>query len=193
MGMDSHEEQLDLNGHLLLAMPGMEDPRFDRSVIFMCSHSAEGAMGLIINKPAPQMSFKELLKQLQIAPLKSARDVPIHIGGPVEVGRGFVLHTGEYKSDSSTLHVGQEYGMTATLDVLEDLARGQGPDRCILALGYAGWGPGQLEGEIQNNGWLTCPASPEIVFDNGADMKWQEALRSMGIDPLLLSAEGGHA
>ena len=191
--MDIKSETLDLTGQLLLAMPDMGDPRFAFSVILMCSHSSEGAMGLIINKPATQMKFSDLLKQMKIAPLKTGRDVPVQIGGPVEPGRGFVLHSSDYFADANTLRVGDAYGMTVTMDILEDLARGAGPDQALLCMGYAGWGPMQLESELQSNGWLNCDASPELIFGRNHKEKWQAALQSMGIDPLMLSGVGGQA
>jgi putative transcriptional regulator len=183
----------DLTGKLLLAMPGMGDPRFDRAVIYLCAHSGEGAMGLIVNQPAVDLTFGDLLSQLEIEATRPVGDTRIHVGGPVEHGRGFVLHSGDYASNGSTLRVDDAFGMTATLDVLEDIANGRGPESALLALGYSGWGPGQLEGEIAANGWLTAEASPALVFsaDNGA--KWERALRSLGIDPLSLSAAAGRA
>ena len=190
--MDS-PDSADLCGKLLIAMPGMGDPRFEGSVIFMCAHTPEGSMGLIVNKPAPGLKMNDLLKQLKIPRGDGSRDVRVHFGGPVEHGRGFVLHSGEYGASDSTLKVDDRFGMTATLDILADMAQGTGPERRILALGYSGWGPGQLEGEIQRNGWLTCDAAPEIVFSADDDGKWVAALAALGIDPLLLSAEGGRA
>lgn len=188
--MDDH---IDLTGKLLIAMPGMGDPRFDQSVVFMCAHSEDGAMGLIVNKPAPEVRFSDLLEQLSIRPSDRTRDIMVHFGGPVENGRGFVLHSADYGSNTSTLQVGDDFGMTATLDILEDIAKGDGPDTSLMALGYAGWGPGQLESEISRNGWLTCDAAAELVFgpDNGG--KWAAALKTLGVDPLLLSAEAGRA
>jgi putative transcriptional regulator len=191
--MTDETPELNLTGQLLLAMPSMGDPRFAFTVILICSHSAEGAMGLIVNKPAHDMEFNDLLKQMKIAPLKTAPKVPVQIGGPVEAGRGFVLHSNEYVADDSTLHFGDDYGMTVTIDILEQLARGTGPERSILCMGYAGWGPCQLEDELQQNGWLTCDATPELVFGTDHDGKWQAALQSMGIDPLMLSSAGGQA
>jgi putative transcriptional regulator len=182
-----------LDGHLLIAMPGMGDLRFERSVIFMCAHSAEGAMGLIVNKPAPELSFADLLAQLKIPASIDLKDTRVHFGGPVEHGRGFVLHTTDYTVEESSLHVSPDFSMTATVDILQDMARGEGPDRALLALGYAGWGPGQLEGEIQANGWLTAPANVELVFGASDTDKWGAALRSISIDPRLLSTEGGRA
>jgi len=186
-------DSLDLNGKLLIAMPGMGDPRFEHSVVFMCSHSDEGAMGLIINKPADELEFKDLLKQLDIEPDPEMRPIRVHFGGPVEHGRGFVLHSADYQANETTLRVGDAYGMTGTLDILEDISQGLGPQKSLLAMGYSGWGPGQLEDEIARNGWLTCDAVPELIFGKHNSGKWQGALESMGINPLLLSAEGGRA
>ncbi|SER67433.1 putative transcriptional regulator [Tranquillimonas rosea] len=183
----------DLSGKLLIAMPGMGDPRFDRSVIFLCAHSEDGAMGLIVNKPSSGVTFAELLEQLSIDPGMSPREIRVYFGGPVDTGRGFVLHSADYGTNSSTLHVDDSFGMTATLDVLEDISEGRGPDNAILALGYAGWGPGQLEDEIRGNGWLTADASGEIVFDGNDEAKWSAALRTLGIDPVLLSSTAGRA
>ena len=182
-----------LDGKLLIAMPGMGDPRFDKAVIFMCAHSDDGALGLIVNKPSPELQFSSLLKQLEIDTGPPQRDIRVHFGGPVEHGRGFVLHSGDYLSEASTLQVNDGFGMTATLDVLEDLARGDGPASALLALGYSGWGPGQLESEIRDNGWLTCDASPELVFGDDDDAKWMAALKSLGVDALMLSSEAGRA
>ncbi len=189
MGMD----QAFLVGKLLIAMPGMGDSRFDHSVIYMCAHSADGAMGLIVNKPAPDMRFSELLVQLGIEAGPNYRDIRVHYGGPVEHGRGFVLHSADYLQGAGTLQVDNDTAMTATLDVLEDIARGRGPKSSMLALGYSGWGPGQLEGEIAGNGWLSCDPRPEILFGRANEHKWTAALRVLGIDPLLLSSQGGRA
>lgn len=191
--MVADNDSLDLNGKLLVAMPGMGDPRFDLSVIFMCSHSPKGAMGLIINKPAPDLEFKDLLAQLDIQPDPEAEQIRVHFGGPVEHGRGFVLHSSDYGTNDSTLRVGTDYGMTGTLDILEDISHGAGPEHSLLAMGYAGWGPGQIEDEIARNGWLICDAELSLVFGSDNDGKWQKALESMGINPLLLSADGGRA
>ncbi|KCV80803.1 hypothetical protein ATO10_15310 [Actibacterium atlanticum] len=184
---------MNLSGKFLIAMPGMGDPRFDKSVVFMCAHSEDGAMGLIINKPTPDLTFPDLLKQLKLQP-GYGRDIRIHFGGPVEHGRGFVLHSAEYNARSdSTLEVDGQFGLTATQDILEDMAQGEGPRETLLALGYSGWGPGQLEGEIASNGWLTCDASAAIAFDTENETKWSRALKTMGVDPLMLSADAGHA
>ena len=182
-----------LDGQLLIAMPGMGDPRFERSVVFMCAHSPEGALGLIVNKPAPELAFSSLLEQLNIDVGPPQRDIRVHFGGPVENGRGFVLHSGDYGANASTLQVTEAFGMTATLDVLEEIARGDGPSSALLALGYAGWGPGQLESEIMQNGWLTCDAVPDLVFDDDDAGKWEAALKTLGIDPLMLSGTAGRA
>lgn len=183
-----------LVGQLLIAMPGMGDQRFERTVIFLCAHSAEGAMGLIINKPAPELRFADLLEQLGIpATIAGTPETRVHFGGPVEHGRGFVLHSADYDIDGATLKVSADFAMTATVEILRDIAKGAGPERGLLALGYSGWGPGQLESEIQANGWLTAAADPDLVFGNRDARKWEAALRSLSIDPRLLSAEGGRA
>lgn len=184
---------MDLGGKLLIAMPGMGDPRFERSVILICAHSEDGAMGLVINKPAPELSFSSLLEQLEIPRGDRGRDIRVHFGGPVERGRGFVLHTPDYRAGRATMQVPGGFGMTATLDVLNALARGNGPQEALLALGYAGWGAGQLETEIRRNDWLIGDGAADLVFrpDDGA--KWSAALRRMGIDPFSLSPVSGRA
>jgi putative transcriptional regulator len=182
-----------LAGKLLIAMPEMSDPRFANTVIYMCSHSDEGGMGLIINKPQPKVDFAQLLEQLEIPKVQGARDAQVHFGGPVERQRGFVLHGNDYKAATGTLEVDDTFRMTATLEVLEDIAKGEGPSVSMLALGYSGWGPGQLEYEIGQNGWLTCQPSEKVVFGTDNSDKWTAALQLMGIDPLLLSATAGHA
>lgn len=182
-----------LDGQLLVAMPGMGDPRFDRAVVFICSHSAEGAMGLVINKPAKDLDFSSLLKQLDIELGPNPGIDQVYFGGPVEHGRGFVLHSDDYSSEGATMPVPGGFAMTATLEVLQDLARGTGPRAAILTLGYAGWAPGQLESELQANGWLTCEADTDLVFGTEADELWTSTVKRIGIDPRLLSAEGGRA
>ncbi|EAR49912.1 hypothetical protein OG2516_16796 [Oceanicola granulosus HTCC2516] len=178
---------------MLIAMPGMGDPRFEQALVYICAHSEDGAMGLIVNKPTPEVRFNDLLSQLEIQPGPETRDIRIYYGGPVEAARGFVLHSADYASEGATMPVDTGVGLTATLDVLEELARGRGPKSSLLALGYAGWGPGQLEDEIGQNGWLTCSARDDLIFGRANEHKWTAALRSMGIDPLLLSGEAGHA
>ena len=187
------ELHADLEGKLLIAMPGMSDPRFDKSVVFMCAHSVDGALGLIVNKPTPELKFGALLEQLGIDSANPQRDIQVHFGGPVDNGRGFVLHSGDYASEEATLQVSDDFGMTATMDILEAIADGAGPGDALLALGYAGWGPGQLEDEILQNGWLTCEATSEIVFGADADVKWTAALATLGVDALMLSSEAGRA
>jgi putative transcriptional regulator len=183
----------DLAGKLLIAMPDMADPRFARGVIYLCAHSAEGGMGLIVNKPQNQIRFTDLLDQLQLPHGAETPDIRVHFGGPVEAGRGFVLHSTDYHSGLGTLRVDDSVAMTATLDILEDIAAGRGPERAMLALGYAGWGPGQLESEIRQNGWLICDPRDDLLFGRANDHKWAGALKHLGIDPLLLSATAGHA
>jgi putative transcriptional regulator len=182
-----------LDGKLLIAMPAMGDPRFDHSVVYVCAHSDTGAMGLIVNKPSPDLKFADLLKQLKIKAARPIEGIDVHYGGPVEHGRGFVLHSRDYTSADSTLKVNDDFGMTATLDILEDISQGQGPESCLLALGYAGWGPGQLEREIRENGWLTCDARADLVFSRDHDTKWKSAMQHMGIDPRMLSKISGRA
>ncbi|WP_430383354.1 YqgE/AlgH family protein [Yoonia maritima] len=182
-----------LTGKLLIAMPAMDDPRFAHSVIYMCAHSEDGGMGLIVNKPQTEVQFSDLLDQLDIEKASGVRDIRVHFGGPVDQSRGFVLHSSDYEAAVGTLNVAQDISMSATLDVIEDIAKGTGPDTSLLALGYAGWGPGQLESEIAHNGWLTCEARSDIVFGRANEHKWTAALKHMGIDPILLSDIAGRA
>lgn len=189
-----------LDGSLLVAMPTMGDPRFARAVIYMCAHSADGAMGIIINHRAPNISFTELLEQLDIVPPKDRIRLPmglgamaVHLGGPVETGRGFVLHSADYFKKESTLPIDNNVCLTATIDILRDIAKGTGPDKALLALGYAGWAPGQLDAEIQANGWLSVAADDDIIFDSDYDGKWRRVLGKLGIDLSKLSSDAGHA
>jgi len=184
---------MELDGKLLVAMPGMADPRFDRSVILVCAYSGDGAMGLIVNKPNRDLSFSSLLDQLDIPRAPQGRDIRVHFGGPVERARGFVLHSGDYPPGPATMTVPGGYRMTATLDILEALAKGEGPDAALLALGYSGWGPGQLEAEIARNDWLIADAPPDLVFAADDGGKWIGALKSLGVDALTLSPTAGHA
>ncbi len=184
---------MELVGKLLVAMPAMADPRFEHAVILLCAHSDEGAMGLIINKPVQDLSFDGLLDHLSIPKSPAGREIVVHFGGPVERGRGFVLHSPDYRSSGTTLQIEGGYGMTATLDVLEALAQGTGPTRALLALGYSGWGPGQLEAEIARNDWLTVDPDETLIFAARDADKWAGALRGLGIDPLTLSATAGRA
>ena len=189
-----------MDGKLLIAMPAMADDRFTRSVIYMCAHSADGAMGIIINQHAPHIKFSELLEQLNITPKEDRIDMPpsldrmaVHVGGPVETGRGFVLHSADYYVDDSTLPIDDGVCLTATIDILRAIADGRGPNQSLLALGYAGWAPGQLESEIQANGWLHCPADSELLFDHDIDNKYTRALAKIGIDPSRLVNDSGRA
>ena len=168
---------MDLTGKLLIAMPGMGDMRFEHSVVFLCSHGPEGAMGLIVNKPAEDVRLSDLLSQLDIVPQPPERDMPVHFGGPVESARGFVLHSTDYASSLQSMKVSDEFSMTATLDILEDIATGAGPKRALMMLGYAGWGPSQLESEIAMNGWLTADADPALIFGTADAEKWGAALK----------------
>ena len=188
-----------LDGQLLVAMPIMTDKRFARSVIYMCAHSAEGAMGLIINQRASHISFSELMKQLSIMPETAdeveieLEDMDVHVGGPVETQRGFVLHSADYYVADSTLPIDDGVSLTATIDILKAIAGGKGPDRAILALGYAGWRAGQLESEIAANGWLHCPADADLLFDRDLEQKYERALSKIGVDPSHLVSDAGHA
>jgi putative transcriptional regulator len=182
-----------LEGKLLIALPGMADDRFQQTVIYMCAHSADGAMGIVINKPIPGLSFSNLMDQLEIATHAGHGDFPVLFGGPVENSRGFVLHSNDYENTEATLPVSEQISLTATVDILCALAEGRGPKRAILALGYAGWGPGQVESEFQDNGWLHCDADPTLVFDAEPDKKWRAALKKLGIDPTGLSTVTGRA
>ncbi|MEH6833360.1 MAG: YqgE/AlgH family protein [Falsihalocynthiibacter arcticus] len=182
-----------LSGKLLIAMPGMGDTRFDHSVVYLCAHSSEGAMGIIVNKPSFNVKFDTLIDQLGIAPSDRGDDIHVHFGGPVEHARGFVLHSNDYDGGETTLQVDQNFGMTATLNILEDLCTGNGPQSALLALGYAGWGPGQLENEILANGWLTSDADPDVVFEADNMEKWEAALAKLGVSPLMLSSVSGNA
>jgi putative transcriptional regulator len=181
-----------LGGQLLVAMPGLTDPRFTRAVICVCAHSPDGAMGIVLNKPLETLSFEDLLKQLEVEPVPPQRQIRLLAGGPVEGGRGFVLHTADWESDAS-LKVAGDLALTASVDILKAIASGGGPRQGLLALGYSGWGPGQLEEEIQRNAWLNVTPDESLLFDGEPDDKWRRALAKLRIDPLLLSAEAGHA
>ena len=189
-----------LNGQLLIAMPSMTDKRFARSVIYMCLHSGEGAMGIIINQRAPNVSFTKLLTELGVLDKGAEDTVPadvlsmaVQVGGPVKSELGFVLHSPDYSGGSSTLAIDKDVCLTNTIDILRAMARGNGPDQAILALGYAGWAPGQLESEIQANGWLSCPADADLVFDRDLELKYDRALSTIGVDPGHLVGYSGHA
>ncbi len=189
-----------LDGQMLIAMPAMNDERFARTVIYVCAHSSEGAMGIVVNKQAQDVKFPDLLVQLEVIPASErielptrAEDVRVLKGGPVETGRGFVLHSADFFIENSTLPIDEGICLTATLDILKAIARGNGPNNAVLALGYAGWAPGQLEEEIQQNGWLNCDADSELIFGGDIEGKYQRALGKLGIDLGMLSSEAGHA
>ncbi|MDA7423195.1 YqgE/AlgH family protein [Thalassococcus lentus] len=183
----------DLTGRTLIAMPGMGDPRFAHSVVFLCDHSEEGAMGLIINKPNRDVAMKSLLGQLDIDAGTHLENRVVYFGGPVEMGRGFVLHSSDYLDTGGALEVVPGVHMTGTLDILEELARGEGPSQWLMMLGYAGWGPRQLEDEIAANGWLVCDLNAEQIFGLPDNRKWEAALETLGVSSLVLSSEGGRA
>ena len=182
-----------LAGKLLIAMPGMGDPRFTHSVVFIGTHSEDGAMGLIINKPNPKLELKTILGHLDISSGPSTPNIPVHFGGPVEQSRGFLLHSAEYMGDPDTVIISTDFAITATIEILKDLSQGFGPNTRLLALGYSGWAAGQLEAELLANGWLICDASFEIVFGLADADKWAKALDSLGIDPTMLSSQSGRA
>jgi putative transcriptional regulator len=189
-----------LGGQMLVAMPGMPDARFKRSVIYMCGHSDAGAMGIVINQRASSMTFRDLLVQLDIIEADQAIRLPRRIshahvlkGGPVETSRGFVLHSADFQITNVTQRVGEGIAMTATLDILKAMAKEEGPSAALMALGYSGWAAGQIEREIAQNGWLHCAADEALIFDSDIESKYDRALRKIGIDPAMLSNEAGRA
>ena len=189
-----------LDGQMLIAMPAMNDERFARTLIYVCAHSSEGAMGIVVNQRAQNIKFPDLLVQLEVIPASErielptrAEDMEVLKGGPVETGRGFVLHSADFFIENSTLPIDEGICLTATLDILKAIAHGDGPHEAVLALGYAGWAPGQLEQEIQQNGWLHCEADPELIFGTDIEGKYARALGKLGIDLAMLSNEAGHA
>lgn len=186
------DEGAHLTGMLLVAMPGMPDPRFAHSVIFLCAHSAEGAMGLVVNQVVDNLTLPHVIGQLGIEGDLAGEEAKVHFGGPVETSRGFVLHSPDYVLES-TLVIDERFALTATVEVLKAIAAGEGPRQRVFALGYAGWGAGQLDREIQDNGWLIVPADADIVFSGDNESKWQRALAKIGVDPSLLSSAAGHA
>ena len=189
-----------LDGQMLIAMPTMRDERFARTLIYVCAHSSEGAMGIVVNQAAGNINFPDLLVQLEVIPAADliqlpsrAETVKVLKGGPVETGRGFVLHSADFFIENSTLPIDEGICLTATLDILKAIARGEGPLSAVLALGYAGWAPGQLETEIQENGWLHCSADSELIFGTDIGAKYEKALHKIGIHLGMLSTEAGHA
>jgi putative transcriptional regulator len=184
-----------LTGQALVAMPGLAGSVFARSVIYLCAHTPDGAMGIVLNQPLASPSFEDLLKTLGVAPLPPARSIRLYSGGPVENGRGFVLHTTDWTGEGS-LRVDDTLALTASLDILKAIAEGGGPEQGMLALGYAGWAPGQLDREMQENSWLSVPLGADdlgLVFDSDYESKWQRALARLGVNPVLLSGTAGHA
>lgn len=192
IGLDASEDGF-LRGRMLIATPAIADARFERSLIFVCAHTAQHAMGIIVNKPMGALRLPDLLEQLGIASSISAPDAPVLNGGPIDRDRGFVLHSDDYRSDDATLAIAQGVGLTATKDVLEAMTSPAAPRRAVLALGYAGWGPGQLESEIQANAWLTCDSDSALIFDHDLEAKWMRALASIGVSAEKLSSLHGHA
>lgn len=182
-----------LLGKLLVALPGMPDPRFEKSVIFMCAHSDQGAMGLIVNKPFEGISFREMVAKLDVTVTANTPDPPVLFGGPVGTGQGFVLHTSEYAGNDATMPVTPGISLTATVDILRAIAEGRGPEKSLFALGYAGWGPGQIEDEMTSNGWIPCEAEQSIVFGTDCEAKWKAALATLGADITGLSSDAGRA
>ena len=190
--IDTKDHSTRLTGSLLLAMPQMKDDRFMRSVVYVCAHTSDGAMGLVINKIVESVNFPELLDQLNIGTGTANKEIRVHFGGPVETGRGFVLHSADYVQDA-TLVINENFALTATVDILKSIASGEGPKKSILALGYAGWEPGQLDQEIQANGWLSLPADNDLVFETKPNSKWEKGMGKIGIDFNMLSGQAGHA
>ena len=181
-----------LTGQLLVAMPTMRDPRFAQTVVFICAHTAESALGIVLNRALDSLSFDSLLEQLNISPLPPRRRIRMHAGGPVETAKGFVLHTTDWMQDGS-LRVDERFALSSSIDVLRAIARGEGPRQGILALGYAGWGAGQLDDEILQNAWLSIPADEGFVFAEDLGAMWRGALSALKVDPLLLSGAAGRA
>lgn len=192
VSIETATSEIALSGQLLVAMPHMSDPRFARSVVYLCAHSDDGAMGLVVNRLIDSMRFETLLDHLGLEAERCHLDLPVHFGGPVESSRGFVLHSADCVQDGSLL-IDNDIALTATTDMLRAIAEGAGPERCVLALGYANWSPGQLDQEIQDNGWLLVPADDQLVFGPDNDGKWEGALTKIGVDFTLLSTEAGHA
>jgi putative transcriptional regulator len=192
MTLDNGETGGYLTGQLLIAMPSMRDARFTRTVIFLCAHNENGAMGLVVNRLVGAITFPDLLDQLGIQTTAETEEIRVHFGGPVESGRGFVLHSSDYNQDS-TLEVDSKIALTATIDILRDIATGSGPRQRLMALGYAGWGPGQLDLEIQDNGWLHVEADDELIFGDDLNNKWERAIGKLGVSVSMLSDEAGHA
>ena len=180
------------SGQFLAAMPAMADPRFEKSVIYVCAHSEDGAMGLIINQPLEELRFPDILEQMGIEPTPACEKITVHCGGPVESARGFVLHSSDYQKDG-TLVVDESIALSATTEILKYIAYGTGPKKCLMALGYAGWGAGQLDEEMKNNAWLNIPSSGPLLWSDDNETKWDRALGMLGISPAMLVGDAGHA
>ncbi|MBY0500804.1 MAG: YqgE/AlgH family protein [Alphaproteobacteria bacterium] len=190
------ESKQDLSGYItgqfLLAMPHMQDPRLEKAVIFICGHDTNGAMGLVVNKYLGDLTLKGLLEYLNLPKDAMKRDLPIYFGGPIDTGRGFVLHSDDF-THPGTVSLGNHIALTATIDVLQAIAEGDGPLDCLLAMGYVGWGPGQLDSELHSNRWLQVEADHEILFHLPIEKKWEMAMGKLGITPEALSEEAGQA
>jgi putative transcriptional regulator len=185
-------QKVNLTRHFLIAMPNMVDPHFARTLTFICEHNEQGALGVVVNRPI-DMNLQMLFEQINIPTDSDAfKSIPVHFGGPVQVDRGFVLHKplGQWQS---TLAVSEEIGLTTSKDILEAVARGEGPDQILVTLGYAGWAPGQLEHELAQNAWLTVQAKPEVIFELPAEQRLAAAMSLLGIDYASLSEQAGHA
>lgn len=181
-----------LEGQILIAVPGMQDPRFHHALVYICAHSEDGAMGLIVNKATEELLWQDLFEKLDIPFDAAGAPRPVYYGGPVEQGRGFVLHSSDYNAEDATLVIDPGTSMTATLDILHALGARDGPERALVALGYSGWAAGQLEAELQMNGWLLCSPDDDLLFGSNDAEKWTQALAKIGVDPAMLGA-GGHA
>jgi putative transcriptional regulator len=181
-----------LVGQCLVAMPGLIDSNFSRTVVYVCAHTQDGAMGLVVNRPIVQVTFPDILEQIGIEPTPVCEQIRVHFGGPVETGRGFVLHTGDFRQ-SATMPVTDSVALTATTDVLQAIAAGYGPRASLMVLGYAGWNAGQLDAEIKDNAWLTVDADEDLLFGPSSEQKWEQAIHKLGIDPAMLSDTAGHA
>lgn len=194
MDRDTHDEADFLAGRLLVAMPGIEDERFERAVLYMCAHDADQAMAITVNRPVEGLTVFELLDKLGVRSEIKTQTNLVLVGGPVELERGFVLHTDDFNSPDSTLPLADGLGLTATRDVLDAMgSHTRQPRRAILALGYAGWGPGQLERELRDNIWLICDADEDLLFDDDHEHKWTRALAKLGISADHLSTQAGRA
>lgn len=190
------ETKQDLSGYLagqfLLAMPHLQDPRFEKAVIYICGHDTNGAMGLVVNKHLGDLTLKGLLEYLNLSHESIKRDLPIFFGGPIDSGRGFILHSDDF-SHPGTVPLGNHISLTATVDILQSIAEGNGPKDCLLAMGYVGWGPNQLDSDLHSNKWLQVEADPELLFHTPIEKKWEKAIAKLGVTPESLSEEFGQA